>query len=67
MKLLRILAAMVITVAVALPSFAKKSPKTDPSDTPRAWTQLLWPDGAPHPKQIKPDAEGKVRDRKSVV
>ena len=66
MKLLRILAAMVITVAVALPSFAKKSPKTDPSDTPRAWTQLLWPDGAPHPKQIKPDAEGKVREPKEM-
>lgn len=64
MKSVRIIATLLLALAVALPACAKK--KTDPADTPRQWTQLLWPDGAPHSRSIKPDAEGKMREPKNL-
>lgn len=63
---IKLIAAMALAIAVALPSFAKKAPKADPADAPRSWTQLLWPDGAPHPKTLKPDANGNIREAKEL-
>lgn len=66
MKAMRMLAAMLLCVAVALPSAAKKKQAADAADAPRQWTQLLWPDGAPHPKTIAPDKDGKIREAKNL-
>lgn len=51
------LGALVLAGAMALSGAAKKKTtvKSDPADSPRAFTQLLWPQGAPHPKVVGPE------------
>lgn len=61
MKLLRFLTLGLVTFALALPSAAKKTIQTDADAAPCSWTQLLWPGEAPHPKILKPDANGDIR------
>ncbi len=64
---MRIFAALLLAIAVSLPMAArKKAPAPDPNDTPRQWTQLLWPQGAPHPKTVFLDDNGNPRQPKDV-
>lgn len=56
------LAALIFALAVAFPCPAKQSK----SDAPRSWTQLLWSGEAPHPKVIRPDAAGNVREPREL-
>lgn len=64
---MRMLAALLLAIAVSLPMAAKKkAPAPDPNDTPRQWTQLLWPQGAPHPKTVFLDDKGNPRQPKDV-
>lgn len=52
------LAALLLTGAIALSGAAKKKTAVaNPADSPRAFTQLLWPQGAPHPKVISPERQ----------
>lgn len=53
------LAAVCLSVAVALPMTAKKDAAN--AGEGRSLSLLLWKDEAPHPKTIRPDAQGNLR------
>ncbi len=59
MRLSKLLAVCLLATLPFAGSAKKKS--VDPADQPRAFVQLLWPEGAPHPKEIKPDVNGNLR------
>ncbi len=66
MKLNRIITIILASAAIALPAFAKKTARTDSSDAPRSWTQLLWQGEAPHTKVLRPDANGNIRQPNEI-
>ncbi len=59
MKKIVTAALAAICLSVALPMSAKKN--AAPAEEGRSFSRLLWEGEAPHPKIIKPDAQGNLR------
>lgn len=57
MRFLLSIAAMLLSVA----SVSAAKTHNSANNSPRAFTRLLWEGEAPHPKTIRPDAEGNMR------
>ncbi len=61
MKSLRSITTGLMIMAAGLVASANKPAEND-DNAPQAWTQLLWPDGAPHSKIVETDANRTVRE-----
>lgn len=53
--------AALLSVSTSFAAKKSKQPATPPSPTATAFTRLLWDGEAPHPKVIRPDADGHMR------
>lgn len=65
MKLIpALLAAALVSMAPASMDAKKKA--AAPAETSTSFSRLLWEGEAPHPKTIKPDASGNIREPKNI-